>query len=477
MNSVVQHPFLATAARFPNAPALISTGKTLSYSELERLARHIYHMFQQQGLKPGELVVLDKLAPFDLLVLLLTCSLAGLVAFPLNDRYPVAKLKKIAETTGPALVISNRALLKDISVTPQCLYSGNQSTSTDWVQMDPNLPATYLMTSGSSGKSKLVVHSLENHWASARGSNLNIPLGPTDRWVLSLPLYHVGGLSILYRCALVGAAVIIPQDQSALLSTASGGTHISLVTTQLQRLIQIPAAANILQTFKVILLGGSAIPQSLIQTALDLNLPILTSYGSTELASQITTVDPAERQTALTCSGKILAERDLIIDHNGEILVKGNTLALGYRRGSSFSDLRDEQGWFHSGDVGYLDVDGHLTVVGRRDNQFISGGENIQPEYIEAVLSRISGIGQVLVLPQPDDTFGYRPTAYLELINPQLELKAVLAKLKRILPGFMQPVSYYRLPPSLLTDHQKLSRHALHNYVLQTNKLLESLLP
>ncbi|MCF7807568.1 MAG: o-succinylbenzoate--CoA ligase [Candidatus Marinimicrobia bacterium] len=446
----------------------------MSYSQLYMNARGLAGFFSQRGLQKGDIVVLDLTEVLPLIELFWACSISGIIAFPVNTRFPKPTLRGMIEALKPGLVISDRGLTSDSLKYADLDHTQVAIDSKMW---QPDLPATFLMTSGSSAQSKIVVHSHQNHMASAFGSNLNIPVELDDRWMLTLPLYHVGGLSILYRTILAGAAVVFPSSRQTYLTDIEKHqiTHISLVATQFQRLIQEPGAIDILKQVKAILLGGSAIPDSLIQDALGKDLPIHLSYGSTEMASQICTTAEADRATGLKHSGRLLAGRDLIISHEGEIHVRGETLALGYRNGSETIDLRDDEGWFHSGDVGYLDVNGALTVLGRMDNQFISGGENIQPEYIETTLMQMEGIQQALVLPQADAEFGMRPVAYLSMDENGPSAGEMNEEVRRSLPGYMVPVSYYSLPELPEAGDLKISRHELAEYLADSNKHLHTI--
>ncbi len=189
-----------------------------------------------------------------------------------------------------------------------------------------------IFTSGSVGKPKAVLHTLGNHYYNAFGSNQNICLRPGDRWLLSLPLYHVGGLGIVFRALLAGAAVVIPDREASLEKTIQiqPVTHLSLVATQLYRLLQKKRVITHLKKMKAILLGGGPIPFSLLQKCAEEKLPIYLSYGSTEMASQITTTCPGDGLNRWKTAGKPLPFRELKLAADGEILVRGKTLCRGY---------------------------------------------------------------------------------------------------------------------------------------------------
>lgn len=253
---------------------------------------------------------------------------------------------------------------------------------------------------------------MDAHVASAQGSAANIPLLPGDRWLWSLPLIHVSGLSILIRCAAAGATVAGTSGEiklSANLITSREITHLSTVNTQLRRLLQeknFPA-----KHLKSILLGGSNVDEVLVNSVRQRGVAVHTTYGLTEMASQVTTStsdgEPAK-------SGSVLPGREIKIATDGEILVRGAPLCLGYFIDGETQPVVDEQGWFHTGDIGSIDDTKQLTVVGRIDNMFTSGGENIYPENIERAITKTFGVQQVIVVPCPDESFGARPVAFVE---------------------------------------------------------------
>ncbi|MBT4361512.1 MAG: o-succinylbenzoate--CoA ligase [Candidatus Marinimicrobia bacterium] len=473
-----EHPLLGAARQHPSRPAVQFGELTLTYSDLYLKSKQIAVDLSQRGVQKGQLIALGDLQTMEIIVSVWACILGGFIAFPLNVRFPESSLAQILTNIKPSLIISNSSYPNHSSVIfGELITDASQLGSIDLPRYDAGKAASLLMTSGSSGDIKFVQHSHHNHIESAKGSNQNIELNASDSWLLSLPLYHVGGLSILYRTGLTGAALIIPEEKNSMLEVIDkyGITHISLVATQFQRLLNDEQGPMILQGMKAILLGGSAISTTLIQKALDHHLPIHVSYGSTEMASQITTTARHNRKSALENSGKVLPGRDLIISHEGEILTKGETLAQGYLLNSNLIELRDDDGWFHTRDVGYTNVQGELTVTGRMDNQFISGGENVQPEHIERLLCNIPGILSAIVIPKKDDEFGARPVAFLEINQEVPDGREISQQLSSHLPGYMLPIAYYELPPELTKDSLKISRKELTRLTHSGNKHLHSL--
>ncbi|MSR88758.1 MAG: o-succinylbenzoate--CoA ligase [Candidatus Margulisbacteria bacterium] len=279
--------------------------------------------------------------------------------------------------------------------------------------------ATYLLTSGTTSAPKIAVHSFENYRINASSTLHNMPLIPGDAWLLNLPLFHVGGLGILFRCFLSGATVVLGHSFESV-------THVSMVPTQLHRLL---TEGTDFSRLHVVLLGGGPASKSLLKRAYDLGVPLYTTYGLTEMSSQVTTTSSDRSWEETQTGGHLLCDRELKIADNGEILVKGPTLFLGY-----LNSDHERDAWFHTKDRGFIDKLGRLHVLGRLDRMFISGGENIQPEEIECALLE-SDVTQAYVVSENDAEFGFRPVAFVDGI-PNLE------KLKSLLPNFKIPIRF-----------------------------------
>ncbi len=316
------------------------------------------------------------------------------------------------------------------------------------------------------GRPKAVLHTWGNHYFNALGSSTNIPYGLGDRWLLSLPLFHVSGLSILVRTVVGGATVVIPAQRSDLAATIVEHevTHASLVSTQLIRLLQDEQGRNALQQLKAILLGGSAMPRATLDAAYALDLPIHISYGLTEMGSQVATTPRDVPRDKRYTSGRVLPYRELKIDGDGQILVRGETRFAGYVEGSDLRQPFDAGGWYATGDLAVLDDEGYLHVQGRKDNMFISGGENIQPEEIEAVLLQSAGIEQAMVVPVPDAEFGFRSVALVKTQNVAHE--EIVAFLADRLPRFKIPRTFLPWPDQLAATGIKASRKQMQQVAL-----------
>lgn len=282
-----------------------------------------------------------------------------------------------------------------------------------------------------------------NCGASAAAAARHLGLEAGDRWLLSLPLNHVGGLSIVFRCLSVGATLAVPDPGESLEEalTAYEPTHVSLVSTQLYRLLQDEAGAAALSKAKAVLMGGGPMPEGLVREAVERGVPVYTSFGMTETASMITCTARGDSVERLQTSGKPLVEGTVSVSDNGEILVRGETLFQGYLRDDGTLELPlTEDGWLCTGDLGFFDADGYLHVTGRRDNVFVSGGEKIQPEEIEGALMGLDGVAEAVVVPVEDAEWGKMAVAFLRMADGSVpDLDALMESLRESLPGYKIP--------------------------------------
>ena len=222
-------------------------------------------------------------------------------------------------------------------------------------------------------------------------------------------------------------------------------THLSVVVTQLHRLLQQPESVRY-PALRYIILGGSPVPLKLLERAGERGLPVFASYGCTEMASQVATTGPESTTAQRLTSGKLLPHRKLRIGDEGEIQLAGETLFMGYVEGDGVRRPLTDDGWFATGDLGRVDEDGYLTVIGRRDNRFFSGGETIHPEEIERVLTDHDSVDQAVVVPVPDEEFGQRCVAFVQLRGARLDGPTLAAWLGQTLPRYKVPDAFYQWP-------------------------------
>lgn len=323
---------------------------------------------------------------------------------------------------------------------------------------------TLTLTSGSTGTPKAAVHSPESHLANASGLLARFGYLAADTWLLSLPLFHISGMAIIWRWLSQGACLAI-NDKQPLNEALDSVTHASLVPTQLQRYLDYLGQNQRTAQLKRVLLGGTIIPVTLTQQATSLGIECWCGYGMTEMGSTVT-AKLADNSAGV---GQVLPNRELFL-RDGEILVKGKALCLGYYRNKTIfpvvgnNELEPE--WFATKDLGIWHND-ELFIQGRVDNMFISGGENVQPEDIEKVLLAHPSVHQAFILPIEDDEFGQRPVAIL--VTSHALDDGLVAQLQSYMAehvtSFKRPIHYVALPEIFMESGIKISRKQLADWV------------
>ena len=450
----------------PEALALWTPDRRWTYAELDAAIAATAERLRREGFTQGARLALRMPRDPRLVILLWALWRVGAVSAPLSTRLPSTEAQRLAQrlrtrhllTTDPELLDERPEGINVASPSSIVrLEGGNGSVASP---RPIHRPATLLFTSGSTGEPKAILHSWANHIYSAKGANANMPLGPGDRWLLSLPLYHVGGLAVLVRCALAGAAVAVPGPEASVSGALarSNATHVSLVATQFRRLLHARESGSP-HRVQGVLLGGGPIPSGLLRRGHAQGWPLHTSYGSTEMGSQVTTTAPGAPPADLQTAGRRLPHRRIRIADNGQILVGGATLCMGVMEDGRIRDPR-VNGWYPTGDVGRVDAQGRLHVQGRIDRQFVSGGENIQPEEIELALERIEDIERAVVVAVPDEEYGQRPVAFVQT-EGELRPDAWRETLAITLPGFKLPDAIYRLPSAAVEGNMKVDHDLL----------------
>jgi O-succinylbenzoic acid--CoA ligase len=308
-----------------------------------------------------------------------------------------------------------------------------------------------IRTSGSSGEPRVVMLTREQLLASAERVNRALGLGAGDQWLCPLPLHHIGGMAIAWRCALAGSTMRLlcplgsdcgaPLDKRT--STGSGFdadlvartlasypvTHLSLVPPMLQRLLDVmPRPPDAL---RVLLLGGQALHPALARRAADAGWPLFVSYGMSETGSMVAVGRWRDDSTPGTRIGPLLPDVDIASPPpsaaaahrgggvgaglgadlgadlgTGPLRLRGPMLMAGYGNPRRRPGVGLEAGWLDTADLGRLDADGALRIFGRADEVLVIGGEQVHPAAVEARLAEAPGIGEVAVLGVPHPTWG-----------------------------------------------------------------------
>ena len=418
--------------------ALVYPGGSLSYRELDRRISAFSHCLKERGFRRGEKAGMFLPHSPELILLIWACFRAGIIACPVNPKLPAEQATSLLEKIGVRRVFvspERRAeFAEDFLPIDLDIISDTKGplTQPSLAPLPLDQGVTVIFTSGTNLEPKGALLTWGNYYYSALGSHAFIPLGPGDRWEMSLPLFHIGGISILFRSFLVGATISIGSPGEA--------THISWVHTHLSRFIKHPLPHR----YKAVLLGGGAVAGSLLIEGLTLGLPLYLSYGMTEMSSQIYTERLELHRGKIKREGRLLPHRELKLAADGEIQVRGKTLFKGYVKKNRVALPLTREGWFSTRDIGKM-KEGRLSLLGRKDHLFISRGENVHPEVVEKELLRMEGIKKAIVLGKPHREHGQVPVAFIDR-RPGLRDEELRQKLRSRLPGFAIPELFLSWP-------------------------------
>ncbi len=466
----------------PNQIALITADRQWTYRDLDQMVDTTCGWLHQQGIREGQTIAVLMPNRVEYVLLIHALMRLGAILVPLNTRLTPPELSYQLEKVAAKLVIgsgetrstANQLPCPAVEFASSMLpaFSGTPSTRRTLTLSDPQ---AIMFTSGTTGKPKGAVLTYANHFYGALASAYRIGTLPGDRWLCCLPLYHVGGLNIITRCCLYGTAIVLHQGfdlaqvRAALAHQAV--TLISLVPTMLYRLL---TDTELLQApaLRLVLLGGAAATPELLTLAAAANIPVATTYGLTEADSQVATQTPASTARKPGSVGKPLPFNTIEILNEagepvadaeyGEIVVSGPTLMSGYfaEPEATARTLRD--GRLYTGDLGYFDADGDLWIVQRRSDLIVSGGENVYPAEVEAVLRQHPAVADACVVGLPDAEWGQQVAAAIQLKpDAQAETAEIIAFCRGLLAGYKVPRRLRFVDQLPLTGSGKVAREAV----------------
>lgn len=470
---------LAEALRHHGDAEAIRMGATsLTWSALAEASRRTWNALEGAGVERGDLVAV--LAPPSLEGTALLFALLDLGApmLPLNARLSeIEQAQAIAETRARFLVVApGDALGMRLAKETGCGLLGlaPPDDARPLVRLASPAPdradeharvaerrraegaALVLRTSGTSGRPKGAVLGLDNLIASADGAASLLGSASSDRWLLCMPLFHIGGLAILMRASRVGASVVLharfDEVEVARALDEEGITRVSFVAAMLERVLATRGERPAPAALDLVLLGGGPASDALIRRAEQLGYPVAPTYGLTEAASQVATRPPGtavdEPAGGLVPLGGVSLR---VVDETGagcapgvegEIQVRGPIVMRGYLDDPEPSRAVLADGWLATGDIGRLDDAGRLRVLDRRTDLIVSGGENVYPAQVESVLEGHPDVVEAGVRGVADATYGARPYAWV-VLRPGVSFDASVLQsfCRERLAGYAVPAS------------------------------------
>src|SRR6056297_30374 len=401
-------------------PALAAAGTTLSYRELAASAARAAGRLDALGMGQDAVLLWEARSTLPALIWLHAAIWAGATVAPFRPGLGPVALRTMAERIAAVGLLSAEGERLGLPGVAFADLPGESAPDSPPAPTDPERIATLMQTSGSGGPAKLAPLRWRHHTASVQAITDRLGLTADDRWLLCLPLHHIGGLAIVLRATFTGACVLVHEHFEAERVAAEleqgAITHVSLVPTQLRRVIAAldrPVAGSL----RCVLIGGAPAEPALLTQARAMGLPVVPTWGMTEAGSQLVTPSPAEVSAIDFAAWPGLVGRPLdgvelrvagIAGREDELEARAPQLFEGYLDSPGGPDGR---GWFATGDRGLIDADRRVCMIGRTGDRIISGGENVDPLAIERALREAGLVEEASVLGLPDAEWGERVVA------------------------------------------------------------------
>jgi len=458
--------WLAHRARISaNSLALIYADECWTYAALNDFVARTAGRLVTAGVRRGQRVAVLMPNRSEYAALIHALARLGAILVPLNTRLTESELGWQADDADCAWVICSR----ETEGKGATLVGGNRQIFSvdlphspvvkalaDFAAVDVGLPEFDLdtvqgiiYTSGTTGRPKGARLTFGNHLWGAMASAYRLGTLPADRWLACMPLYHVGGQAIILRCCLYGTTVILQSGfETEAVSRALDNqqvTLLSVVPTMLHRLLEFRNEQPFPSTLRYVLLGGAGASAPLLDRCRALGVPVALTYGLTEAASQVATATPDQVRRKPGSVGKPLMfvearivdgeGRELPFGQIGEIVVSGPTVMQGYHQAAQALFA----GKLHTGDLGYVDEEGDLWVIQRRTDLIVTGGENVYPAEVEAVLLAHPGVREACVIGIPDPEWGQSVAAVVVSKASDLTERNLIGFCRERLAGYKLP--------------------------------------
>lgn len=432
---------------------------SFSYKQISKIIEVIAGEMYAEGLVDQKVVPILTSNPFDMILSTISLRRNNAVPVPLNIHLLKNELEeqidflKVDNIICESNLANDFVLSKIFSLSNSSLKDNNSSSD-----FNSSNIAVMLFTSGTSGKPKAVPLSYDNLFAAFKAGNSIFNYSEDDSWYLNLPLYHIGGFSILVRAMLAGSSIILPESNE--LGTLKINleilkpTLVSLVPTQLKRICENEIQPN--KKLRAALIGGGFSDETILTQAINLGWKIYKVYGSTETSAFVTALTSAEVNAKPNSVGKPLQNvkikiydderNDLPINMSGEVAVKAESLFSGYFENNEATSNAFYSGYYLTGDFGFFDEDGYLFLENRRTDLIVSGGENISPIEIEQAISLFPNIDEVCVFGLPDREWGEIAAVVISSKDKsEIDFSELRIFLKEKLSSFKLPKKYYQL--------------------------------
>jgi o-succinylbenzoate---CoA ligase len=438
----------------PNNPVIITNKYTITYLELQKLVVETACSLVESDIKSGDYVSIISENNEDFVVLILALWLINAIPIPINTRLNAFEIEELISISESKKTLVHRSLERKLKLNRKLIFPFPKSRKNNFSInpiSDENKTAVVIFTSGSTGIPKGVMLSFRNLIRSVEIGDKILKQAPGDRWLASLPFYHIGGFSIITRTLLAGASMIIPDssDFKDFIKSIKKfkPTLASFVGTQLLKLLDKKISPY--NEIKNILIGGGFVDDSLIYAALNNGWKISKVYGSSEVSSYVAAITSDELMGRIKSSGKAIPPNEIIIvnekreilppNSEGEIAVKSDSVFRGYLNNEIETKNKLAAGTYYTGDIGFLDDEGYLFVQARRTDLIVTGGENVNPMEVEKYILQSESIKDCCVIGIEDKIWGQIVAAAIVSKDRTISEESIKNFLKSRLAGFKIP--------------------------------------
>jgi malonyl-CoA/methylmalonyl-CoA synthetase len=487
------HDLRSQFAQRGNRAALLYRGRSYSYGELEAQVRGWAAWLQGRGVQPGDRVALATPNKFPFLIAHLGTLFAGAVSLPLNPRFTREEMRYFLADSGARVAVvgaDNRALVEGLSAELPALQEVvddavvGEAGGGAFREPAPAAedPALMIYSSGTTGWPKGVVHGHDNMGSGLRALQACWRLTPDDIVVNILPLFHIHGLCFATHLTLLTGGCVLLDDHfqpQHTLELVGRGTVFMAVPTIYYRFLEQPefrAAVQSWTSVRLFTCGSAPIrPEVLAELHRILGRPVINRYGMSE-AFVITSL-PVEGPWPVGSVGLPLEGIEVRVDradHSqaapgevGAVRLRGPNLFRGYWGQPEATQAAFVDGWFDTGDLGFRDAAGFLTLVGRKNDLIITKGYNVYPQVVERILNECPGVKESAVLGVPDPRRGERVVAVVVRGDPTLDERALHSFWEERLVDYQRPVDVVFVEALPRNAMGKVLRRELRDGILQ----------
>jgi fatty-acyl-CoA synthase len=476
----------------------LGDGRILTYGELEQEVRRCDGLLRSLA-APGERVAVLARNSWRHVVLFYACARAGVIFVPVNWRLTGPELCILFEDSAPRLVIYDDEFAEAATPALDALLNARVFRSEDFTEalaavapvapqpIEPLAPCALLYTSGTTGRPKGAVVTSKTAFYSAMNFSFAGEVAPGRVQLCDVPMFHVVGLLVVLHATLLSGATLrisprfVPETTLGRLKDPElAVTHYFCVPQMVQALLDAPGGRTTDLTGLRMFNGGAPMPAELTLALLDLGALPSNGYGMTENGTILAV--PLDRETARAKAGSAgvaapAAEirivgadgRDVAVGETGEMWLRGPSVTPGYWNQPEATAKAFEGGWFRTGDAARVDADGFYFIIDRYKDMYITGGENVYPAEVEALIGAMAAVADVAVVGVPDARWGECGWAFL-VLRPGMALSRdeVVARCDANLARYKRPAHVRFIDALPRTASGKLQKDSLRRLAAQS---------